>query len=105
MFATVSPKLAEANDSNKFTAKNLYQNTRQGFHSRFQNRDFQAGNLGATFATISPKLAEANDSNKFTAKNAYQNTRRGFMRDFRAEIFKQVTWGQCLQPYRPNFLK
>ena len=27
------------------------------------------------------------------------------MQDFRAEIFKQVTRGQRLQPYRPNLLK
>ena len=61
--------------------------------------------MEATFATLSPKLAEAIDANKFTAKNLYQNTRQGFHSRFRAKIFKQVTWGQRLQPYRPNWLK
>ena len=68
MFATVSPKVAEATVANSFTAENHYQSIRRAFHPRFQSRGFEAGNLGATFATVPPKLAEATVANKFTAK-------------------------------------
>ena len=85
--------------------KNHYQSTRRGFHSRFQGRGFQAGNLRAMFAIVLPKLPEVTVANRFTAKIVIKAPVVASVRDFKAKIFKQVTWGQCLQPYGPNCLK
>ena len=63
-------------------------------------RDF-----GTMFATALPKLPEVTVANRFTTKIIIKAPVVASIRDFRAEIFKQVTWGQYLQPYCPNCLK
>ena len=105
IFATLSPKLAEASDANKFTAKNLYQNTRQGFHSRFRAKIFKQVTWGQRLQPYRPNWLKPPLQTNSPQKIIIKTPAEAFMQDFRAEIFKQVTRGQRLQPYRPNLLK